>query len=174
METNSSQHLALKPIMYELGAAVYLCQLFENNLLLLISLLSSNSDHIVTSKSFKSAAFKYSEKTLGQITKTFRAKLSLPDNFEQFIRDGVNERNNLTHGFVMRNQDKFLTVDGREKIISELRESQHLINDRLQSVQLILNKALQVFGGSLEELRKKQNYLFEPEGENHTTKHQNF
>ncbi|NHN36188.1 hypothetical protein G8764_02655 [Pseudomaricurvus alcaniphilus] len=171
METNSSQHLVLKPIMYELGTAVYLCQLFENNLLLLISLLSSNSDNIVTAESFESATFKYSEKTLGQIAKVFREKLSLPGNFEQFIREGVEARNDLTHGFVMRNHDKFLTVDGRERIISELRESQHLINDRLQSVQLILNKALQVFGGSLEELREKQEFHFEPEGENHTAKH---
>ena len=107
MESNSPQHLALKPIMYELGAAVYLCQLFENNLLLLTSLLSSNGDNIVTADSFENATSKFSEKTLGQIAKVFREKLSLPDNFEQFIHEAVDERNKLTHGFVMRNHDKF-------------------------------------------------------------------
>ncbi len=171
MESNSSQHQALKPIMYELGAAIYLCQLFENNLLLLISILSSNSDKIVTTESFRNGIFKYSEKTLGQIAGLFKKKLSLPDNFEQFIREGVNTRNKLVHGFVMKNHDKFLTVNGRANIIDELRESQHIINKRLKSVQLILDQALKVFGGSPEELRKKQEFHFEPEGENYATKH---
>ena len=171
MESNNSQHQAIKPIMYELGAAIYLCQLFENNLLFLISILSSNSDKIVTSKSFKNGVIEYSEKTLGQIAGIFKKKLSLPEDFEQFIREGVDTRNKLVHGFVMKNQNKFLTINGRASIIDELRESQHILNERLKTVQLILDQALQVFGGSLEELREKQEFHFEPEGENYATKH---
>ena len=171
MPTDTSQQAALKPIMYELGVVVYLCQLFENNLLLLVSLLSANSKNMVTSESFQNAAAVYSEKTLGQIAKIFKEKLSLPNNFVQYIREGVEERNKVTHGFVLRNHENFLTVEGRETMIDDLRQSQHLINERYQTVQTIIDTALQVFGGSLKDLREKQELLFESDNENEKTKH---
>ena len=60
MESSNSQHQALKPVVCELGAAIYLCQLFETNLLYLLSILSSNSDNVVTSESFKKGVTEYS------------------------------------------------------------------------------------------------------------------
>jgi hypothetical protein len=175
-ESTISQTQALRPVVYELGAAIYLCQQFETNLLFLVSILTANEEGVVTSKSFKDELVALSEakktkKTLGQLAVVFKSKLSLPDNFEAYIRQGVEARNNIVHGFVMRNTKKFLSSDGRTEIIDELREAQHVINERFVSLNEVLDRALQVFGGSLEQLRQEADFRFEPDVIDELTRH---
>lgn len=169
-ESSSFQTQALQLVVYELGVAVYVAQQFETSLLLLVSLLTAN-DGIVTAESFKSGAATHSKKTLGQLAGVFQSKLSLPMNYEEYIRHGVEARNKIMHGFVMRNTSKFLSVEGRLAIIDELRDAQHIINERLQSINAVLDRALQVFGGSLEQLRHEANFRFEPDVIDEVTRH---
>ncbi len=161
---------ALRPVIYELGVAVYVCQLFENSLLFLVSILSAHKG-VVTADSFKEALGDHSEKTLGLLAKAFRSKLRIPDNYEVFVREGVEARNRVVHGFVRRNSDKLLTVQGRAELVDELRELQHIVNDRITAVNEVLDRALQVFGGSLEQLRKDAEFPFEPDDIDSITQH---
>lgn len=169
-EFSSLQTQALQPVVYELGVAVYIAQQFETSLLLLVSLLTAN-DGFVTAESFKSGATMYSKKTLGELAGVFQSKLSLPNNYDEYIRHGVKVRNKIMHGFVMRNTSKFLSVEGRSAIIDELREAQHIIDERLQSINTVLDRALQIFGGSLEQLRHEANFRFEPDVIDEVTRH---
>lgn len=169
-ELSFSQHQALQPVVYELGAAVYLCQQFEINLLFLVSIFTDHQG-VVTSNSFNDGIVTYSRETLGKLAQAFKSKLQLPENYELFIREGVKARNRVVHEFVMRNSGKFLTVQGRSELIDELREEQHIIKERLESVQMVLNRALQVFGGSLEQIRKEKQFRFEPDNVNEITRH---
>ncbi|MBI4807395.1 MAG: hypothetical protein HY799_00375 [Nitrosomonadales bacterium] len=159
-ELSSSQQQALQPVVYELGATVYLCQQFETSLLFLLSILTAH-EGVVTAESFKEGVVTYSEKTLGQLAKSFKTKLKLPENYEIFIREGVDVRNRVVHGFVLRNSHKFLTDQGRTELIDELRAAQHVIDERQISVQRVLDRALQLFGGSLEQIRKEKVLRFE-------------
>jgi len=161
-ELSPSQQQALQPVVYELGAAVYVCQQFETSLLLLLAILSAH-DGVVTTESFKDGMVTYSEKTLGQLVKSFKTKLQLPENYEIFIREGVDARNRVVHGFVLRNAHKFLTIQGRSELIDELRAAQHIVNERQLSVRRVLDRALSVFGGSLEQIRKEMKCRFEPD-----------
>lgn len=169
-ESSSLQTQALQPLVYELGVAVYVAQQFETSLLLLVSLLTAN-EGMVTAESFKNGAATYSKKTLGQLAGVFQAKLSLPSNYEEYIRHGVETRNKIMHGFVMRNTARFLSVEGRSEIIDELRDAQHIINDRLQSLNAVLDRALQVFGGSLDQLQREAHFRFEPDVIDEITRH---
>jgi hypothetical protein len=157
-------------VIYELGVAIYLCQQFETNLLFLIALLSAHRG-MVTADSFKEGICSYSEKTLGQLAKVFKSKLQLPEAYETYIRTGVETRNSIVHGFVMRNTEQLLSVDGRTQVIDELQNAQHIINDRLQSLNEVLDRALNVFGGSLEQLRKDVEFQFEAEGDVASIRH---
>lgn len=170
--TNSTsfQHDVLAPVVYELGVAVYLCQQFETSLLFLIAILSSQEGK-VNGKTFKAGICSYSEKTLGQLAKAFRLKLQLPDAYEYYIRKGVETRNSIVHGFVLRNTERLLLVDGRAQVVDELRDAQHIINERLQSLNEVLDRALNVLGGSLDQLRKDVEFRFEAEGVDASTRH---
>lgn len=170
VDSDNEQHQALGPIMYELGVAVYVCQQFENTLLYLVATLSAKAGAI-NSDTFKEGLESHSESTLGRLAKRFKEQLQIPDDFEIFIRDGVNARNLLVHGFVMRNTDKFLKKQGRIDIINELRETQYFVNDRLRALQKLLDRALNVFGGSLAELRQQANFRFEPDTIDEITRH---
>lgn len=170
--TNSkhSQHESLKPVVFELGVTVYLCQQFETSLLFLVAILSAQQG-TVTSDSFKAGVCSYSKETLGILAKAFKSKLQLPEAYETYIREGVEVRNSITHGFVLRNTDRLLSADGRSQIIDELRDAQHIINDRLQSLTEVLDRALSLFGGSLEQIRKNVEFRFEAENQNKTPLH---
>src|ERR1019366_434103 len=164
LESTSSETQALQPVIYELGVAVYCCQQFETTLLFLVSILTAN-EGVVTSESFKNELAVHSAKksTLGKLAGAFKTKLSLPANYELYIQHGVETRNKIMHGFVMRNAPKFLSADGRSEIIDELREAQYIINERLQSLNEVLDRALRVFGGSLEQLRREASFRFDPD-----------
>lgn len=159
----TSQTQALQPVIHELGIAVYLCQQFETNLLILVSLLTANEKGIVTSESFRNGFKVHSTKTLGKLAGVFQSTLSLRTDFEAYIRQGVETRNSISHGFVIRNRLKFLSIDGRSEIIDELREAQQIINERLQMLNEVLDRALRVFGGSLDQLCRDTSFRFEPD-----------
>jgi hypothetical protein len=166
------QHNEIKPVVYELGIAVYLCQQFETTLLLLIAILNDEQG-VVNVNSFKAGICSYSQKktTLGQLARIFKEKLELPEAYIIYVQEGVEKRNSITHGFVMRNREKLLSIDGRSQLIEELREAQNIISDRLHSLDEVLNHALCVFGGSLEDLRMDTEIKFEGENLNENVFH---
>jgi hypothetical protein len=161
-ESKSLQTRTLQPVIYELGAAAYLCQQFETSLLLLVSMLTAN-EGVVTSESFKKGLDAHSDKTLGRLASIFKTTLSLPENYVEYIKKGVEKRNSLIHGFVMRNTSKLLSAEGRLEVVIELQEAQRFIDERLQSLNEVLDHALQVFGGNLDQLRREANFRFEPD-----------
>lgn len=163
-DSEYSQNEALKPIALELGITVYLCQQFETSLLFLTAILGAQQGKI-NSNSFKDGFCSYSEKTLGHLVKTFGSKIQMLEGYEAyivFIRKGVEMRNSIVHGFILRNTERLLTNKGRSEVVDELRDAQHVINERLQSVNELLDRALKVFGGSLEQLQSAAEFQFEP------------
>lgn len=168
--TTSSIEDAIAPVVYELGKALYIAQQFETNLLYIVSLLSAQ-DGEVNAKSFISGLDTHAGRMLGQLAGVFKSKLELPDGFESFLREGVEARNRVMHGFVHRNTEKFLTINGRADLIEELREAQHTMDARLKFTATALDRLLQVFGGSLESLRAKAEFNFESEETIARTRH---
>lgn len=160
-EKRNPESAALRPVIYELGVVVYVAQQFETNLLFLIC-LAADRGGLSTKEAFVNAFGTQSEKTLGQLAKVLRTRLTIPGNYEAFLREGIDARNKIVHGFVLRNTEKFWTVKGREELIDELREAQHIIAERLEAITEVLDVALKVFGKGLAEIRKEAEFRFEP------------
>ena len=142
----------LTPVIYELGKALYIAQLFETSLLFLVSLLNHQGGQ-VNKESFMEGLSSHGERTLGQLAGAFQKKLSLPENFVRFMSEGVAVRNSVAHGFVMRNTEKFRSAEGRGAMIEELKDAQYELEQRRVFAEEALDRCLQVFGGSLEQLR---------------------
>lgn len=158
--SSSVIHKKISPVIYELGAAIYCSQLFENKLLLLTSLLQGSDDK-VSKSSFMSAMHKNSDFTLGQLAGDFKKKANLPDSYDNFIKQGVKKRNYISHGYVLSHSDDFLTKSGRDKIIEELRDLQQSFLDRSNQLDQLLDKALNIFGGSIQQLKNETESMFE-------------
>lgn len=165
-ERESVQSAALQPVLYELGVVTYLSQQFEINLLFLICLVSDRGSQSVA-EAVTTAFGNHSEKTLGQLAGALRARLRIPEGFAAFLKEGVDARNRIIHGFVQRNTERFWTKKGREELIDELREAQHIIGRRVEESSALLNLALSAFGKSLAELHKEAEYRFEPDDSDH-------
>ena len=169
-EDETPESAALRPVIYELGVAIYVAQQFETNLLFLICLVA-NRESLPAKEAFVNAFGVYSEKTLGQLAKALRIRLAIPEHYEVFLREGVDARNKIVHGFVQRNTEKFWTVKGREELIDELREAQHILAKRLEAITEVLDAALKVFGKGMEELRREAAFRFEPNDYAEPTSH---
>ena len=142
----------------------------ETNLLFLICLVS-NREGLSAKQAFVNAFGDHSEKTLGQLAKALRTRITIPKHYEVFLREGVDARNKIVHGFVQRNTEKFWTVKGREELINELREAPHIIAERLEVITEVLDVALKVFGKGMEELRREASFRFEPNDVSDPTSH---
>lgn len=164
------EHEALRPVIYELGAAVYLSQQLETSLLCLVAILRPQGN-MVNYDSIKDGLSHRAKSTLGTLLKEFRDKLPIPANYAAFIKEGVDARNYVVHGFLNKNHEKLLTAQGRVEIVEELRDLQHVVNDRLMAVNQLVNAALKVFGGSLENIRKDVAFRFEPDEVDFITRH---
>ena len=161
---------AIAPVIYELGKALYVAQQLETNLFFIVSMLTAESGE-VNAKTFIGGLKTHAGRTLGQLAKAFGSKLDLPAEFESYLRKGIDTRNRVMHGFVQRNAEKFQTVQGRAELIEELREAQHVMNERLKFSETVLDRMLQVFGGSMETLRAKAEFNFESEEKNDVPRH---
>lgn len=148
----ASQEEAIAPVLYELGKAIYISQQFEASLLLVLAFLNSKNGAI-NEESFLEGFNSHSQKTMGQLVRAFGSKLPLPERFLEFIKEGVDLRNSIAHGFVMRNTEKFRTASGRQALIDELKDAQYVLDKRRIFAEEALDRCLRVFGGSLVDLR---------------------
>ncbi len=156
----SPESTALRPLIYELGVVAYLAQQFETNLVYLICLVADRKG-LSAQEAFVSAFGTESKNTLGKLKRALQARLSIPENYDVFLQEGITARNKVIHGFVLRNTERFWTVEGREELIDELRDAQHVIAKRSEAITEILDAGLKVFGKGIAEFRKEAEARFE-------------
>ena len=166
-----SQEEVLAPVIYELGKALYIAQQFEIGLLLLVALLHHHGGKI-NKDTFLESLEKYPSRTLGQLAKAFgKLLLPLPESFQSFLKEGVDVRNSIAHDFVLSNTVKFRTSVGREEIIDELRDLQYKLEQCRLFTDNALDQCLNVFGGSLEQLRNGAESVFYADLLSQVTRH---
>ncbi len=159
---------ALSPVIYELGVATYLSQQFETSLLVLKGLVAEregSSASEVFQKTLEKKA------TLGQLLHVLRKRLTIPKDYDAFLKEGIDARNKVMHGFVFRNAEKFRSAAGRAELIDELREIQHIIGKRLLEANEVLEAALKAYGTSLAHFRAAAESQFETDDFNVIKRH---
>lgn len=157
---SSSVREALDPVMLELGATVYICQIFENTLCLLLALISEHR-LLSNGRSFESSWDFHSEKTLGQLVSALKQQLDLPPDFETFLREGVTKRNAVIHGFMTREALRLVEPKGRIEIIKELRALRKDIRARDLAIVKLADILLKKYELSTDVLKKHADHILD-------------
>lgn len=149
----------LEPLMLELGKAVYICQLFESTLCLLHAMMT-HEDADGQEGAFTASWDFHSAKTLGQSVNALRKRIELPANLNDYLEEGVKCRNQIVHGFMMRNMPRLMEFKGRLEVQKELEALKLEVKHR----DIVMNKLLDVFlaqyGLSNNELKRQAGELY--------------
>jgi hypothetical protein len=157
---SSNVRVTLDPVMLEFGATVYICQIFENSLCLLLALIS---EHRLPSdgQSFGASWDFHSGKTLGQLVSALGQQLDLPPDLEAFLREGIKKRNAVIHGFMTRKALPLVEPNGRLEIIDELRTLRKDIRARDLLIVKLADTLLKKYNLSTDILKKRADYFWD-------------
>ena len=153
-------HQELDSVMTELGATVFVCQLFENSLCFMLALLSeerfpSQGEVFSTTWDF------HSNKTLGRLVQELKKQVELPADFESFLRSGVAMRNDIVHGFMPRNMLRIWKPKERAKVVEELCRIKAQIRERDLIVVKLIDALIAKYGLTTESLKESAAGLWE-------------
>lgn len=149
----------LEPLMLELGKAVYICQAFESSLCLLHAMMTYEEAGGQEGAFTASWDF-HSTKTLGQTVNALRRRIDIPANLSNYLEEGVRCRNQIVHGFMVRNMPRLLEYKGRFEVLKEL----EVLKLEVKGRDVEINKWLDVFfskyGLSNKELKRQASDLY--------------
>lgn len=167
-ETTVSDVIA--PVILEFGKAVYICQCFESSLCLLLALMAHESAN-GEEGAFQAAWDFHSEKTLGNLLKSLRERIDVPENLDNFLGQGIDKRNQIIHGFLTRNASRLADPKARLEIEQELVELKREVKRRDVVVNRLLDTLFEKYGTSNTMLKRNADRLWEhlnPDGSSDT------
>lgn len=149
----------LTPVFLEFGKAVYICQCFESSLCLLLSMMAHES---VQDKdgAFQAAWDFHSKKTLGHLLKSLRERIEAPEELDEYLRVGVDKRNEIVHGFLTKNVARLADPKGRLEVERELVMLKQEVKRRDIVVNSLLDALLNKYGFSNEILKRNADRLW--------------
>lgn len=150
----------LDPVMLEFGATVYIWQLFENSLCLLLALMSEQRLPSA-GQAFQASWDFHSEKTLGGLVAALKGQIEFQSDFESFLREGVDQRNAVIHGYMTKNTPRFTDPKGRLEVIEELRAIRNNVRKRDLAICKLLDALLPKYGTSTEALKRNADVLWD-------------
>ena len=133
-----------REVMQFVGLAMFYAQCLEGNLVWLATLLSL--DERLTEEALTHGSFEHQMKTLGQLVRTcenrFRELGAIearhPDTgntiFED-LREALQVRNSLIHGFFVCHKENYLTESGRRTMLKELCAKCSILKERNELVK---------------------------------------
>lgn len=158
--TNDKTADLMTPIFLEFGKAVYICQCFESSLCLLLSLMAHQSANGEKGAFHASWDF-HSKKTLGNLLKSLREKIEIPEDLDEFLGSGINKRNEIVHGYLTRNATRLPDPNGRLEIERELEELKKEVKRRDVIVNKLLDTLLKKYGTSNAILKQNADRLWQ-------------
>ena len=140
--------------MEKLGWALHTCQAFEHSLCLLMSLLSEHRSPS-RGQAFLASWDFHSRKTLGYLVRALRDEIEIPNDFEEYLKEGVDCRNRIVHHFITDAGMRLLDPKGRLEVIHDLHELKENVKSRDRSLEPIIDKLLEKYGLSTEILKTR-------------------
>lgn len=142
-DNNTDEHI--KTVYTQFGLAVYLAQVLEHGL----------ANALVSAELFPRHAYKpirrkqwerefdaflglQFQQTLGRLIRNFKKATLVPEDLERLLADALKRRNYLTHHFFREQAEAFMSHEGRELMIAELKKAQKLFekaDDLLSAVE---------------------------------------
>ena len=141
-----------KALLLEFAKAVYICQCFESSLCLLLSLMAQqkNPEHGV----FQASWDFNSRKTLGQLVQRLREQIEVPEKLDEYLRVGVDKRNQIIHGYLTKNALRLADPKERLEMEAELRQMKVEVKKRDIVVNKLIDTLLAKYGTSNESLKR--------------------
>lgn len=158
-DTGDTMATDLEPLMLELGKAVYICQAFESSLCLLHAMMTHEEVGGLEGAFTASWDF-HSAKTLGQTVNALRKRIDIPANLSDYLEEGVKCRNQIVHGFMMKNMPRLMEFKGRFEVQKKL----EALKLEVKGCDIEINKWLDVYfskyGLSNKELKRQAGELY--------------
>ena len=108
----------LDPVVFKLGAALYISQIFESSLILLHMLIDEDERHTEITK----IADNYSKKTLGNLLNLLKRRIDVPQKSLDYIFEAIGLRNSIVHGYLISKENlvKFESEEGITSLVNDL------------------------------------------------------
>jgi hypothetical protein len=151
--TDKNISTEMDQIFLELGKTLFICQSFEESLLLLHAQMS-HEEAAGENGAFSSSWDFHSSKTLGQLINTLRKRIDIPEDLSDFLEFGLKTRNKIVHGFITTNIQRLSHPKGRLDVESEL----VAMKLEVKKCDMVVNKLLDVlfakYGFSNADLKR--------------------
>lgn len=149
----------VKTVYAHFGLAIYFSQVLEHglvNALVFIDLLPRRAGRPVPKKEwikeFDSFMDQHFETTLGKMIRSLKGVISVPDELESLLATALKKRNFLAHHYFKERAAEFMTITGRDEIISELQEAQMLFDQADDKLDEVVKPLRERFGFTDEQL----------------------
>jgi len=151
----------LDPVVFKLGAALYISQIFEGSLILLHKLIDEEERIIGITK----IGDDYSKKTLGKLVNLLKRRIDVPQQSLDYIFEAIDLRNSIVHGYLIseENMSRFETEGAIVNLVQDLDNKLKAIRERDRFVCGLIDQYLKKYGTSteaLKELAEKRSNLF--------------
>ena len=147
---------AVKPILTEVGAAVYASQRLEGSIAYLLYLLARASA-IEIPIAFLETILKHEGKqTAGQLIALLRKHVTVPDHAEEMLAVALDRRNTIVHRYLRENTMRMMIPKEREEMIRELKRFRAEIHEASDYFQPAIGALLIEVEGIDPELGKAQ------------------
>jgi hypothetical protein len=164
-EISMPEQAELTPIYAEFGAAVHDTQVLEFGLVLLMALATRYDDAHFTSEAVRALASAHAGQTLGEIFKAVRKKEYFTSPERKAIHKAIRLRNELVHRFMVDKVEQILSPEGRHALLEELHGIREAVQAADRIIASLLDRYLEEYGTSLEELQDYASDLFQDDPE---------
>jgi hypothetical protein len=110
-----------KEVFAWFGSAAYLAQCLEQELVTVLLLFERFKNPLMQPTEFDSLEQLLARKTLGGLVKELEASMFPPEELKGLLTGYLSKRNYLAHRYFFENAESFVSRDGREKMIQELK-----------------------------------------------------
>ncbi len=157
----------MEPLLLCAGAGLVDCQRLEYGLGLLLLYLARLGVPGISADGMRAVLEGEKKLTAGQLAHLLAEKADVSPELETLLADGLQGRNTLIHGFLLRNFHRTLDAESREGVIAELRAlrlrvqaAEHAIRPHVSrlaealdglTAEQVQELALRVFRGELAD-----------------------
>ena len=111
----------LASVFAEFGAAVYVAQVMEHGLYLLLAFVMKHDDVVFSPESIEKLREKGAERSIGEVFHAVKKKEYFTDAEQRILQKAIWKRNIIVHNFMVENAVALTTPDGQAQIKAEIR-----------------------------------------------------
>lgn len=142
----------LDPVVFKLGAALFICQIFEGSLVFLHKLIDEDE----RATGITRITDDYSKKTLGKLLNLLKRRIDLPQQSQDYIFEAIDLRNGIVHGYLVseENMAKIESEAGVASLVEDLDYKLKQIRERDHYVCDLIDQYLKKYGTSTKALKE--------------------